>query len=135
LHYCIMSVWVRRVYRVPCFLPVVQTETGSPNTPSTTKEYYSSPLWVPGRHTRLRGRGTQFRRRDRHSGALCTVYYTYSLCGLGSRKNNRNETVAAIIPSIPLKVQKLSPSSLLYPPKGANTFQIYTFYLTGEGGG
>jgi hypothetical protein len=24
----------------------------------------------PGRHTRLRGRGTQFRRRDRHSGTL-----------------------------------------------------------------
>ncbi len=54
-----------RVYRVPGFL------SSSPNRPPTP-----SPLWVQGGDTLAYGGGggrTQFRRRDRHSGTLCTA--------------------------------------------------------------
>ncbi len=57
----------------------------SPSPPlSPERECCFSPLWVQeGRHTRLRGRGwgTKFKRRDRHSGTLCSVADPYPESG------------------------------------------------------
>jgi hypothetical protein len=62
-----------RVYRVPGILS--SRPNWVPPTPPA-RECCPSTLFVQkGRHTRFLGRGcegTQFRRRDRHSGTLCT---------------------------------------------------------------
>ncbi len=119
------------------FFPVVQT--GSPPHSLNHKGVLLLPPLGPRKEAHSlagKGWGTQFRRRYRHSGTLCILYSRY---GLGSRKNKRNETVAAVILSIPLKVKTLPFVPLVPPPPppptGANPFQIYIFYLTGEGGG
>ncbi len=96
---------------------------GSP-TPSSARECCSSPLWVQrGRHTSLRARecGTQFRRKDRHSGLY--VYYNPST---GFR-----ETVPVLFVQIPTvlptpynqgvtkryRLSWLTNSALVYEPK------------------
>ncbi len=59
------------IYRIPAFLPLRRNwDPPPPPTPASV-----SPPWVPGRNPHsLAGWETQFRRRDRNSGTLCTLH-------------------------------------------------------------
>ncbi len=70
---------------------------GSPHPLTRKGVLLLPPLGQRGRHTRLMGRGcggTQFRRRDSHSGTLCILYPSTLKFSTKSGKNSSGKTFA-----------------------------------------